>query len=511
MKKILTFVAFFAAVACSKNESGSEQFGQIKIEPVITKATEVNFEQGDKIGVDIACGDEKYAENAEFSYDGTSFNGGLNWYAEGTTKSTFTAYYPYAATGLPTSFTVQADQSTLENLTKSDFMLARKSEVLPTGNPVTMVFKHKLTRMIVELTNESGGSIDEVILQKAKKTAKINPSTLEVSVDEDSEAMDIKANKIAENKYQLIVVPQKVAFRIVVKVGEKQLSQKFVAADVLSGGQYTAQVKVLPEDLQVAISGDIENWTDEGELTADNSVDFEEFENYFLYDGVKYPTIVAKDGKKWMNAPMRFVPKGKKVSDDPSDDNGIWYPCNVGKVADKSAEAIAASGYVYSVEAVFGAEVTPENYTSFEGAQGICPKGWHVPTEAELKGLVGEESPYYDKDYKGSSVAIFKDNGINWGFPSYLMKNTIKMPGKYLYMPLNESKCSNPDWYGKNAMGFWLSSTGSGVLYEKDSEVLKNIQFKGLMSTFTSKYKDGKLMVSNTNFKAGVSLRCVKN
>ena len=36
-----------------------------------------------------------------------------------------------------------------------------------------------------------------------------------------------------------------------------------------------------------------------------------------------------------------------------------------------------------------GKEVTEENCYEFEGAQGICPEGWHIPTRPEFVGLCG--------------------------------------------------------------------------------------------------------------------------
>ena len=67
MKKSLTFI-FAAAllVSCQQeeNETLTPANSRITISPVITRATEVNFETGDKIGVTIIQnGDFVYAEN----------------------------------------------------------------------------------------------------------------------------------------------------------------------------------------------------------------------------------------------------------------------------------------------------------------------------------------------------------------------------------------------------------------------------------------------------------------
>ena len=35
-------------------------------------------------------------------------------------------------------------------------------------------------------------------------------------------------------------------------------------------------------------------------------------------------------------------------------------------------------------------------YTTKEGAQGICPPGWHIPTDEEWKLLEGEVDSQYE-------------------------------------------------------------------------------------------------------------------
>ena len=71
MKKSLTFI-FAAAllVSCQQeeNEATTPANSRITISPIITRATEVNFETGDKIGVTITQnGDFVYAENKQMT------------------------------------------------------------------------------------------------------------------------------------------------------------------------------------------------------------------------------------------------------------------------------------------------------------------------------------------------------------------------------------------------------------------------------------------------------------
>ena len=98
MKKSLTFI-FAAAllVSCQQeeNEATTPANSRITISPIITRATEVNFETGDKIGVTITQnGDFVYAENKQMTYNDGVFAGDLLWYPEGNDKSQIVAYYP---------------------------------------------------------------------------------------------------------------------------------------------------------------------------------------------------------------------------------------------------------------------------------------------------------------------------------------------------------------------------------------------------------------------------------
>ena len=96
MKKSLTFI-FAAAllVSCQQeeNEATTPANSRITISPIITRATEVNFETGDKIGVTITQnGDFVYAENKQMTYNDGVFAGDLLWYPEGNDKSQIVAY-----------------------------------------------------------------------------------------------------------------------------------------------------------------------------------------------------------------------------------------------------------------------------------------------------------------------------------------------------------------------------------------------------------------------------------
>ena len=112
MKKVILLAAAVSVLAgCQTEKIETPVPGLVKIVPVMTKVTDVNFENGDKVGVTIMQGDVAYAQNQLLTYSDNVFSGTLNWYAEALTPSTLTAYYPYASEGAPSTFKVAADQT----------------------------------------------------------------------------------------------------------------------------------------------------------------------------------------------------------------------------------------------------------------------------------------------------------------------------------------------------------------------------------------------------------------
>ena len=175
---ILAAVALVAA-ACAKEKVETSVPGKVSIVPVITRATDVNFEDGDAIGVNIVRGEESYAVNNKLTYASDVFSGTLLWYSEATDKSTVTAYYPYQPAGVPATFSVAADQTA--GVSGSDFIAGVKADVTPSVNAIVVPFRHMLTKIVLNVTNESESEIREVSLGGSKLTADIDLAALTAS------------------------------------------------------------------------------------------------------------------------------------------------------------------------------------------------------------------------------------------------------------------------------------------------------------------------------------------
>ena len=541
-KTTLAILSVAALMACQKTENPVQESSLVRISPVITKVTDVNFEDGDRIGLTIMKGDEAYAENEMLSFAGGEFSGSLTWYAEAAETSDLIAYYPYDAAGAPESFSVAADQTS--GYTASDLVAGVKSGVAPSGTAVVMDFKHLLSKVVLEITNDSGSEISEVRLSGARRTADVDLAAMTVSVDESSAAEDIIAQAVtAGSYYRAIVVPQTVAFTLTVETADgKTLEQKLASAGLKSGGQYTMEARVTQDNLLVIISGEIDGWTDEGEIgpeTPGGDDTFEEHDGYFLYHGEEYRTVTLSDGSVWMAEPMRYVPEGYTPSTDPLSDSHIWYPYALsGDATSINADAataltdaasIRSNGYFYDMYAALGGvEVTVDNCYGFEGVQGICPPGWHIPTRADFFNLCGlsnknnfgetgnqinEEALFYDPDYGGGRWTLYQEAGWNYVLSGVRMVTNFNSEPRYQLTQLYQGNNSlGEEYYGLPGLTYIMSSTCYKPIYSTaNPDELTNIQFFGQMTTFSSMYPEGRINVAYVSTLSGQQLRCVKD
>ena len=520
-------LALLALTACNKTPKTEPQpvdFSQyaVRVEPVITRATETNFENGDQIGLSIVRATGDFATNAQLNYDGTAFSGDLNWYDEGSEASTLKAYYPYNGTeGLPTRFSVQADQS--KGTAASDFISSVKENVLPSANAVSMVFKHQLSRLVVTIKNNTGAAIEAVQFKEIIPVALIG-SDLTAKVDENAKWQTITAFG-KEDTYYAIVPGQTVAPVVVVTAGGKELSQQLAEATLEPGKQYSVSVIVNKEEIKVVLAGEIENWTDGGEITGGDT-DFEEKleEGYFTYFGTKYNVVQMKDGKWWMAQNLAYLPEGYTPATElTAVTAGVFAPIQI-KADQTGAEfttdpaVIAANGYLYQAEVALGLKVgdltTEAAAKALEGAQGICPKGWHVPTLTDIVDLVGksvgattvETAPYYDG--ANGSIVKLNEDGFNMdAFGAISIQDNTKTAGSFMGWA-----SGFPD---KLSSGMFCGSTYAGVTYNTAGDAesgVKNLQFYGFMP-MTNKSSEAQYTCNGTkvSYRIAGPVRCVRN
>ena len=534
MKKILTMAAVAAMVfsACSKDEGSGAGDKTVRISPTIanpaltptsmsaagsTRATDTDFELNDQVGLSITMTADgtDFVTNKLMTFDGTDFKTeGFLWYEDVNATSTLFAYYPrQEGDALPAEFSVQADQGG-DKYKASDLIVAVKSGVKPTLSATQMTFKHKMTRIVIAVTNESGFDITSIVVKGAVGTGVINAATGDFTAKAGAEPSEVTANMATLNKvYYALLVPQNgVQLMVTVTTADgKKRTQTLGTTDLKSGENRRMDCNVQPADIQVKFSGPITDWVDGDDLLPDGEGEIET--PTVEWGGVKYQIVTLKDGRTWMAENLRYVPEGKSVSSDPKDGNGIWYPCNLSKAVDQSL--VESNGLLYSYPVLLGlnGEFTSENYDKFEGARGICPEGWHIPTMAEWLKLAGAgsgnlsdpTSPYFDAAQSGASMVALNKDGFNLAACGYI--NAANATATPAYMATVSA--ADPAAFG---MGYYASSTDYQITYnttDQPDSGIKNVQYYASMITYNKSYN--RLTVAFQGAYSAAPVRCIQD
>ena len=133
----------------------------------VSRTTATSFEPQDQIGLfatlpPTTLNDQRYIDNLLLTTtDGKNFSPAqIVYYPEGDASLNFTAYHPYQANGLPAEssilpVSIQADQSTSENFSKSDFLWTQKNGVNSSSEAVQLNFAHKFSKLKIALVPEA--------------------------------------------------------------------------------------------------------------------------------------------------------------------------------------------------------------------------------------------------------------------------------------------------------------------------------------------------------------------
>lgn len=527
MKHILTLTVLAAALlsACSKNDADVDPTLAVQIDPTIadpalfpkatTRVTDTDFETGDKIGVTITMADDnsQFLNNKEFKFDGTNFTApGTLWYEDANLKSSIFAYHPYqTGTAIPTEFSVLGDQNG-DNYQKSDLIIGTKTGVKP-DRTIGMTFKHKMTRIIIRVTNGTDTDVTEILIKGAIGTGTIDAKTGEFTAKEGGATLDVKACERTKNQlYYALFVPQKgVKLETSVTTSDnKTRSYTLGTTDLTSGTNRELKMNVMPKDLEIVLGGQIDNWTDGSELEIETGGSVQEPETPTVsWGGVDYKTVTLKDGRTWMAENLRYVPEGKTPSSDPAEEAGIWYPQKVvekdGTYATEVSTDpayIAKVGYYYDFCTAMGiTELTAENSTTFEGKRGICPDGWHIPTAAEFTALI---TAYKSDDGKTYWADLDKE-----GFNTTLTQMRAQATKKEATGEITPGKWSNALNKETNQfMSGWLMSSTANNYKVSESGFVTSMN-KALM--FMNNTSNTTVSLSNASNFAGIPVRCIKN
>lgn len=383
---------------CSTNSASEPEPLPLRIEPQISRVVGLNFEVGDRIGLSISnSADGCYCENLPLTYDGSLFTAAnLIWHNDLNLAADLVAYYPYDANGAPERFTVATDQASA-GCEGSDLLAATATGITPTPTPVEMTFHHLMSKVEIHLTNNSDGEVSSILLGGSIPTATIDLEAKTATLSASS-AVEIAPYYNTQSAcYEAVVVPQQVAFTLSVATDDGKLHTRTLRSTLLLPAKlYTIHITLTNIEITASMQAQIEDWGEGGTIEEQEPEQGDEPEQEssdpqgetLTYGGVDYPIQTLADGRVWMVENLRYNPAGGEVLAA-----GLYYP---GEELTSEAD-VATYGLLYTAATALGVEaITSENAATIEGTQGICPEGWHLPTEDEFMDLItacGETVP----------------------------------------------------------------------------------------------------------------------
>ena len=204
-------------------------------------------------------------------------------------------------------------------------------------------------------------------------------------------------------------------------------------------------------------------------------------------DGNEYNWVQIGD-QVWMAENLAYLPRVNRVADGSEDAAGSYYYVygyNGTNVADAKATAnYKTYGVLYNWTAAMNGEAS--STTNPSGIQGVCPAGWHLPSDAEWTELT---------DYLGGrSVAggKLKETGTtHWASPNTGATNETgftALPGGY--------RLSNGPFGNIGSGGYWWSATEGSAA---------SAWHRGMS------YGGGSVGSCGYNKEVGFSVRCVRD
>ena len=175
----------------------------------------VNYTESGEPGVLAASGN--YVDNMRFTYSGSWTPDKEIYWKDKTTKADFYCYYPYGnpedVSAYP--FSVQADQSSIENYKASEFLWGKATGISPTADAVPIITNRLMSNMLIWL--KPGEGFSEESFASSSIAIRICNVKTDATVDLNTGAMSA-FGAVAEvvpydegEYYRALIVPQTVA------------------------------------------------------------------------------------------------------------------------------------------------------------------------------------------------------------------------------------------------------------------------------------------------------------
>ena len=384
---------------------------ELKIDAVtgeFTRATDTAFETGDAISVfgyksdlDDYTSWQTWLANGKFTKGSNGFSSDQPYYwYEGEDKGHIVGLYPYNANytaenfiGDGITFNVKLDQSTHAGYTASDLMFAVANNVTPSTEKVVLEFKHLLSKLVVDIDNQTARTIKEVYVTNVYGGATYTI----VGGYTNGNIETIKAGKLANassgytDSYALIVPPYEgIPSIAITTTDDKQYTFSVNEAINFNPSKVRhLKVTITEESISTEVDATIRDWD------ADEDVDFSDSNN----PGDNTPEYMKME----VNPNWDF----SVIENFYYEANGITYPAVVQMNA---TDTMAHTFAIYYKE--FWESLTEEERLLVLYEYSVEKSNILVETIAGYKNELGQDVTAEELYYSGSSLrALSLDNG----------------------------------------------------------------------------------------------------
>lgn len=251
--------------------------------PGQSRATATAFEPNDKIGLYVAKADAQLelggnlVNNEALTYDGSNWTASRTLYWDEGTYNAY-AYYPYikdVESIEDQPFSVSTDQSTKKTETAlggyeaSDLLFATSKGISASESPVTLSFKHIMSKLKIRLVKGEDFEGDmpttaTVYIHNTVPTATIDLQAGAATRYVKGTRKTIIARQDDETSYSAIIVPQRIDNRMpLIEVVMKGVSYLFESKfQFKPGTQHLVNLIISdnPDQVKIDIGGEIQNW-----------------------------------------------------------------------------------------------------------------------------------------------------------------------------------------------------------------------------------------------------------
>ena len=435
------------------------------------------------------------AFTAQSSARSSAFTGTMYWGSTSTAHS-FYAYYPYnsgysgSQTAVPISLSANQTQTqagnsdhlgALDFLAASPVAITSPSVAGELGGSLNLNFNHVFS--MIEFQIKGSGSLSQVRLTGASPLAlETGACTIDLTQTPGTDAYTITQNatsalvsvtlgtpatlssETAASIYMMVLPgTQSAGVTISLKVGDtwKEMAKTLSSGSFIRGKKYV-----------IALNSDDTGWSN----------------NVFTdaRDGNSYPYLTIGT-QVWMTKNLAYLPAVSPVTSGSTTEPYYYVYSNTGTdvTVAKAMSNYSTYGVLYNwPAAMYGSSSSGSNPS---GVKGICPDGWHLPSDAEWTQLVNSLG---GSSYAGGKM---KETGYTyWNSPNSGATNSGGFTA--LGAGYRWSSYGGQSWDKGNYAFFWSSTEASGYPYSRSLA-----------------YNNATVSRNGSGKDDGLSVRCVKD